>query len=95
MSCLAGVEVLAQRLSRLIDAYSSGNVGKPNFRGVRHFMLEVSATCAVPVALRTFAHRKAKEEHDMEKLRHHATGTHSAAASGDDDDEGDPPLGSP
>ena len=87
--CLAGVEVLAQRLSQLIDAYASGDAGKPNFKGVRHFTAEASATSVVPIALRTFAHHKAKEEHDMEKLRHHATGNQSAAAQdGADDDDG-------
>ena len=94
--CLAGVEVMAQRLAQLIDAYASGDASRPNFKGVRHFTSEVSSTCGVPVALRTFAHRKAKEEHDMEKLRHHGTGSHgphSGAAGGDDDDEGGPPLG--
>ena len=90
--CIAGMEVLAQRLSQLIDAYSGGDAGRPNFKGVRHFTSEVSATNVVPVALRTFAHRKAKEEHDMEKLRHHATSGNSAAAAEDDDDE-NPPLG--
>ena len=94
--CLAGVEILAQRLAQLIDACASGDASRPNFKGVRHFPSEVSLTCVVPVGLRTFANRKAKEEHDMEKLRHHGTGSHgphSAAAGGDVDDEGGPPLG--
>ena len=83
--CLVGVEILAQRLAQLIDAYASGDASRPNFKGVRHFTSEVSATCVVPVALRTFAHRKAKEEHDMENLGHHGTGSHgphTAAAGG-------------
>ena len=90
---LAGVEVLAQRLAQLIDAYSSGDAGKPNFKGVKHFTSEVSSTNVVPVALRSFAHRKAKEENDMDKLRHYATNTHSAATGDGDDDEGGPALG--
>ena len=82
--CLAGVEVMAQRLAQLIDAYASGDASRPNFKGVRHFTSEVSSTCVVPVALRTFAHRKAEEEHDMEKLRLHGTGSHGphSGASG-------------
>ena len=85
---LAGIEVLAQRLSQLIDAYASGDSCKPNFKGVKHFTSEVSSTNVVPVALRSFAHRKAKEEHDMEKLRHHATGIQGAGGADGDDDEG-------
>ena len=90
LSCpsLAGVEVMAQRLSQLIDAYASGDSCKPNFKGVRHFTSEVSSTNVVPVALRSFAHHRAKEEHDMEKSRCHATGTQSASAADGDDDDG-------
>jgi hypothetical protein len=31
--CLAGVEVMAQRLAQLIDAYASGDASRPNFKG--------------------------------------------------------------
>ena len=77
--CLAGMEVLCQRVAQLI-AYAGGDAQRPNFKGVRHFVSEVSSTNVVPVHLRTYAHKKAKEEHDMEALRFKAgAGTPAAA----------------
>lgn len=57
-------------------------------KAVKHFTSEVLAANVVHVALRTFVHRKAKEEHDMEKLRHHAAGGHGGTGGAEDDDGG-------
>ena len=99
--CLAGMEVLCQRLSQLIDAYAGGDTPRLNLKGVQHFVSEASSTTVVLVHLRTYAHKKAKEEHDMEALRFKAgAGTpgggtaHAAGGGDDDDDDGGAPLGS-
>ena len=86
--CLAGVEVLCQRLSQLIDAYAAGDACRPNFKGVRHFVSDVSSTSVAPTHLRTYAHKRAKEEHDMEALRQKA-GAGPGVASGSGADDGD------
>jgi hypothetical protein len=98
LPCLAGAEVLCQRLAQLIEAYAGGDRSSPNYRAVKHFTMESSAAQMVPSALRNYAHRKSKEEHDMEALRSRAGGfAASGAQSGHGDDEGDdgagPPLG--
>ena len=92
--CLAGVEVICQRLSQLIDAYASGDAARPNFKGVRHFVSEVSSTNVVPVHVRKYAHKRAKEEHDMEAFRQKAGAGQgvAVAAGGDDGDEAEVPL---
>ena len=64
--CLAGAEALCQRLSQLIDAYASGDTGRPSYKHL--------STYVVPVSLKSYAHRKAKEEHDTDCLRHEAGG---------------------
>ena len=97
LPCLAGAEVLCQRLAQLIEAYAVGDRSAPNYRAVKHFTMESSAAQIVPSALRNYAHRKSKEEHDMEALRSRAGGFAAANAHGGHDDEGDgdsgPPLG--
>ena len=97
LPCLAGAEVLCQRLAQLIEAYAGGDRSAPNYRAVKHFTMESSAAQIVPSALRNYAHRKSKEEHDMEALRSRAGGFAAASAHGGHDDEGDgdsgPPLG--
>ena len=98
--CLAGMKVVCQRLAQLIDAYAGGDASRPNFKGVRHFVSEVSSTNVVPVHLRAYAHKKAKEKHDMEALRFKAGAgtpgggsTHATGGGDDDDDDGGAPLG--
>ena len=98
LPCLAGAEVLCQRLAQLIEAYAGGDRFAPNYRAVKHFTMESSAAQIVPSALRNYAHRKSKEKHDMEALRSRAGGFAAASAhGGHGDDEGDgdsgPPLG--
>ena len=95
LPCLASAEVLCQRLAQLIEAYASGDRTAPNYRAVKHFTLETSAAQVVPPALRSYAHRKSKEEHDMESLRTRAGGQAAASTGGggDDDDETAAPLG--
>ena len=96
MPNLASAEVLCQRLAQLIEAYAGGDRNAPNYRAVKHFTLESSAAQTVPPALRSYAHRKSKEEHEMEILRSRASGhaVTSATAGGDDDgDDGQAPLG--
>ena len=85
---LASAEVLCQRLAQLIEAYASGDRSAPNYKAVKHFTLETSAAQVVPPALRSYAHRKSKEEHDMESLRSRAGGhaTATATGGGEDDD---------
>ena len=91
LPCLASAEVLCQRLAQLIEAYAGGDRSAPNYRAVKHFTLESSAAQIVPPALRSYAHRKSKEEHDMEALRTRAGGQAVATANtgGDEDGDGD------
>ena len=86
--------MLCQRLAQLIEAYAGGDRSAPNYRAVKHFTMESSAAHIVPSALRNYAHRKSKEEHDMEALRSRAGGfAASSAQSGHGDDEGDGDTG--
>ena len=78
----------------MIEAYAGGDRNAPNYRAVKHFTLESSAAQIVPPALRSYAHRKSKEEHDMEVLRSRASGlVATSAAAGGDDDGDEAPLG--
>ena len=95
LPCLAGAEVLCQRLAQLIEAYAGGDRSAPNYRAVKHFTMESSAAQIVPSALRNYAHRKSKEEHDMEALRSRAGGFAVASAQGGHDDEGEGESGFP
>ena len=95
LPCLAGAEVLCQRLAQLIEAYAGGDRSAPNYRAVKHLTTESSAAQIVPLALRSYAHRKSKEEHDMEALRPRAGGLAAASAHGGHDDEGDGDSGPP
>ena len=85
---------MCQRLSQLIYACASGDAGRPNYKGVKHFTSEVSTTNVVPVSLRSYAHCRAKEEHDIDSLRYKAGGGAGAAFGGaaDDGDEDDGPA---
>ena len=76
--CLAGLGVVCQRRAQLVDANSSSDFRRPNFKGVKHFTVEVSATNIVLATLSIYAHQRAKEEHEMENLRQKATGSCNA-----------------
>ena len=92
LPCLASAEVLSQRLAQLIEAYAGGDRSSPNYKAVKHFTPETTAAQIVPAALRSYAHRKSKEEHDMEALRSRATG---AVGKGTDDADGDGEAAAP
>ena len=62
-------EVLIQRMSQIIEAYSGGDASRPNWASVKHFVEDTSALNVVPKPLRQFAHRLAKEEFEAETLR--------------------------
>ena len=87
--CLGGVDVLCQRLSQLVEAYASGDCSKPNDKGVKHLTAETSVSNVAPTTLRSYAHRRAKEEHEMEHLRQKASGATggggAAASEGSDE----------
>ena len=57
---LACIEELARRVSQLVEAYSSGAAGKPNFTSVKHFASVYSSANIVPSELRSFARQKCK-----------------------------------
>ena len=73
-SC-AALEELARRVCQLIEAYESGSQGRPNWAGVKHFTSVHSCSTVVPNSIRSFAHRKVKEEIEAENLRLRAQST--------------------
>ena len=83
---LASIEEVSRRISQLIEAYASAGASKtPNWSGVKHFTSTHSAGTVVPVALRTFAFRKVKEEVEAENLRLRASNAlPSGPLAGDD-----------
>ena len=66
---LACFEVLVQRISQLVDAYSAGDASKPDWRKVKFFVEDETSLDIVLKALRQHAHKLLKEEADAEGLR--------------------------
>ena len=97
LSCM---ETLCLRVSQLVEAYSSGDAQRPNWGGVRHFHMASGPLNLVPKTLKSYAHRLAKEEVEIENLRIRAgcgkgVGTDVAEGGGlpPGRAKGDPPKG--
>ena len=71
---LASLEMISRRICQLVEASAGGEPGKPNWDGVRYLAPSLSHTSVVPTALRSYAHRRLKEEMDMENSRLRRTG---------------------
>ena len=61
---------------QLVEAYESGAHGEPDWASVKWFTSVQSSSNIVPVSMRSFAFRKAKEEVETENLRLRATKTY-------------------
>ena len=68
-------EEIARRVCQLVETYESGAHGKPMWTSVKWFTSVHSCSNMVPVSVRSFAFRKAKEEVETENLRLRATKT--------------------
>ena len=77
------LEEIARRVCQLVEAYESGAHGKPDWAPVKWFTSVQSSFHVVPVSMRSFAFRKAKEEVEAENLRLRATKTVPAFDDGD------------
>ena len=66
---LACIEELSRRAAQLVEAYDSGHSGRPNWTGVKHFTATYHSGSVVPTQFWTYAHRKTKEEVEIENLR--------------------------
>ena len=83
---LAGVEELCRRICQLVEAYHAGEgTGKPNWASVKHMTSQHSTSNVVPTIFRTFAHKKCKEEVEIENLRLRASNATPVPLGGDDD----------
>ncbi|CAK0907840.1 unnamed protein product [Prorocentrum cordatum] len=78
---LASVEAVSRRVRQIIEAYSTGVPGRANWEGVKHFMPPANAASVVPPELRSRAHRRAKEEVEIENMRLKARGLQPAAGA--------------
>ncbi len=83
---LASMEELSRRLCQIVEAYVSAGTGKtPNWTSVKHFTTVHTTGSVVPGTLRTFAHKKVKDEVEAENLRLRAQNAFPAAALASDD----------
>ncbi|CAK0901265.1 unnamed protein product [Prorocentrum cordatum] len=76
---LASVEAVSRRVCQIIEAYSAGIPGRANWEGAKHFMPLANAASVAPPELRSHAHRRAKEEVEIENMRLKARGLQPAA----------------
>ena len=58
-----------------MEAYSNSTNGRLNFAAARHFMSTYDTSSVVPQELRSFAHKKAKDEIEVFNLRQKASNT--------------------
>ena len=63
---LCCLEEITPRVCELVDAFGSGAHGKPDWASVKWFTSVQSSSNIVPVSMRSFAFRKAKEEVENE-----------------------------
>ncbi|CAK0829901.1 unnamed protein product, partial [Prorocentrum cordatum] len=66
---LACIESVSRRVCQIIEACSTGVPGRANCEGVKHFTPVASASSVAPAELRPRAHRRAKEEMEIESMR--------------------------
>ncbi len=85
---LACIEELCRRASQLIEAYETGHGGRPNFKTVKHFLSASAGSSVVPVSLRAYAHKRCKDEVEIENLRIRAAGA-SGGISGEGEGQGE------
>ena len=69
------LEEITRRVCQLVEACESGAHGKPVWASVKWFTSVQYSSNIVPVSMRSFAFRKAKEEVEAENLRLRATKT--------------------
>ncbi|CAK0813206.1 unnamed protein product [Prorocentrum cordatum] len=78
---LASIEAVSRRVCQIIEAHSAGTPGRANWEGVKHFMPLANSASAAPPELRSHAHRRAKEEVEIENMRMKARGLHPGAGA--------------
>ena len=78
---LACIEAVSRRVCQIIEAYSTGVPGRANWEGVKHFTPISTAASVVPPELRSHAHRRAKEEVEIENMRLKARGVQPAGGA--------------
>ena len=66
---LAMFEVTVGRICQLVEAHSTEEQGRPNWAGVRYFSSHMGRRGIVPSVLRQHAHRRAKEDYELELMR--------------------------
>lgn len=77
---LARNEELRHRVAQLIEGYDRGHGGCPIWPGVKHVFAVETDGSRVPSQLCSFAHRKVKEDVDMENIRRRVSNHLPAAA---------------
>ena len=83
---LACVEELIRRICQNVEAYHSGSDGRPTWSATKYFTTNCSASLLVPSELRSYAHKKCKEEVEAEKLRVKASHVAPFVAGAEHDD---------
>ena len=74
--------MIGQRLCQLVEAYSSGDASRPDWRSARFFTATTARNSMVPKGMRSYAAKLAKEEHGLE-----AQGTKSSSTGNAEADE--------
>ena len=63
-----GAEILTRRLAAIIDAYGEG--GKVDWQAAKFFRGQSQVDEVIAPGLRSYVHRRAKEDSDLQSARH-------------------------